>query len=189
MTLLERTTDDVAMEAVNVAQLIWPALVLTPRAGVEDRQGVDAYLYEKRIQIKGDQGIAKSGNLYIEAYEKTKGKVDQEWRVSPHRCDGYIFVTYGDTYRLTMEAIESLVAMPEFSERQISETSRGYLLPLSALDSVVLTVPFGLWADDGYRFEPCYGCFSTQFQRQAFWRIACSACGDERIDIPSLRKG
>ena len=72
---------------------------MTVSGGTEDKKGTDGYGFglfgEDRVQIKYDQRIAASGNIYHELYEKTKGNPSQLWRASPHAAKWYIFTTVG----------------------------------------------------------------------------------------------
>lgn len=120
--------DAVARRAVQIAELLWP---LRTTEATEDQLGTDAVdsATGERVQIKGDRRIVQSGQLYIELYEKTHGRPDQRWRVSPHLCDAYIFVTSGWAWRLTVAELSDIEVRLRAPVVEISETSRGLLIP------------------------------------------------------------
>ena len=113
-----------------IARSLWPHLRLTQQAGPDDRAGTDAYGFglfgEERVQIKFDQRIATSGNVYHEVYEKTLGKPDQLWRASAHTARWYIFTTDGHAWLVPVDAL----ARMEIGMRltAISATSIGFLI-------------------------------------------------------------
>ena len=109
---------------------------MTVSGGTEDKKGTDGYGFglfgEDRVQIKYDQRIAASGNIYHELYEKTKGNPSQLWRASPHAAKWYIFTTVGLAWLVATDVL----AQAEKGRQmiQISDTSMGFLIPLAAIE-------------------------------------------------------
>lgn len=117
----------IADMAVRIAQAVFPTLKIMGQT--KDRQGIDAMLQGLTVQIKGDQTIAKTGNLYHEYYEKTKHNPEQPWRRSPAPVDHFIFVTEYLLVSLPIQVMAELeIGLPL---RQINPTSIGTLIPLS----------------------------------------------------------
>ncbi len=118
----------------RIAKQLWPELIPTEPGGVADRNGIDGFLFGKKIQIKYDSMIAKTCNIYLELYEKSVNRSDQEWRTSKVNADSYIFVTTDKAYLITVNdivcAIRELASAHTLQCRAISETSIGFLIPL-----------------------------------------------------------
>ncbi len=121
----------------KIVKELWPDLKLTESGGVDDKNGIDGFLNGKKIQIKYDATIARTGNIYIELYEKTINRAYQEWRTSKVNADSYIFVTIGNAYLITVnalaEAVKTLSLSGELKCRAISDTSIGFLIPISKI--------------------------------------------------------
>lgn len=126
---------DIGHQASIVAKKLWPELVFYCKGSAKDRSGTDAVLNRHNVQIKGDIRIIQSGNIYHEVYEKTKGRPEQEWRHSPNNADLYIFVTWDSSssiaYMITIDMLA--IAEQNLPLRQISNTSIGFLIPLSKI--------------------------------------------------------
>ena len=128
---------------VTIARFLWPHLKLVEQGGDEDRRGTDGYGFglfgEEKVQIKFDARIAQSGNVYHEIWEKTKGRPDQGWRPSPHDARWFIFVTEGNAWLISTDTL----ARVEIGLRltKISETSAGFLIPLSVLEGQCQSKP------------------------------------------------
>ena len=118
-----------------IALSLWPHIKVTPEGGREDKAGTDGYGFglfgEERVQIKYDETIAKTGNVYHEIYEKTKGRPDQPWRVSPHYASWYIFATLTHAWLVPVDVLARLEAGKQL--RQISPSSMGFLVSEQAL--------------------------------------------------------
>lgn len=114
----------------KIAKELW-VLTLTESGGAEDKAGIDAWEDGETIQIKYDGTIAKTGNVYHEIYEKSKGHTEQEWRSSPHNVKQYIFVTEGFAIKIRTNEL----AMIERHLRliPISDTSMGFLIPMGKI--------------------------------------------------------
>jgi hypothetical protein len=105
---------------------------LVQRGSGEDRSGIDGYLENGlSVQIKADQKITKTGNLYHEIYEKTIDRPEQQWRHSPNSAQVIIFVTNGVAYKVHTDDLA--VAENGLVLTQISETSMGFLLSLDRI--------------------------------------------------------
>ena len=119
------------------AKELWPELTLTESGGVDDRNGIDGYLHGKKVQIKFDRTISRTGNIYVELYEKSLGRADQEWRTSKVNADSYIFITLNKAYLITVnalaEAVKTISNNNELVCRAISETSIGFLIPITKI--------------------------------------------------------
>ena len=119
------------------AKELWPELTLTENGGVDDKNGIDGYLHGRKVQVKYDDTISKTGNIYIELYEKSQGHKDQEWRTSKVNADSYVFVTSGNAYLITVnelaDAVKTLSDNNDLKCRAISETSIGFLIPLDKI--------------------------------------------------------
>lgn len=119
------------------AKELWQGLTMTESGGIDDRNGIDGYLYGKKIQVKYDGTISKTGNIYVELYEKSAGHIDQDWRASKIAADSYIFITSGEAYLISVnaiaEAVKSLSNDNALKCRAISETSIGFLIPLNKI--------------------------------------------------------
>jgi hypothetical protein len=74
------TTTEKGNYGVEVACSLWPGLEPVDGGSALDLQGCDAWLSRMRVQIKWDETIAKSGNIFHEHYEKSYEA--QPWRVS-----------------------------------------------------------------------------------------------------------
>ena len=128
----EIATGEVKKVAESIACKLWPIQLVSDPA--KDRQGQDATHKDgRRIQIKGDQYMARSKNLYIELYEKTRDNPIQPWRVSPHLADAYISVTYGFALLVPIQAIAEAAYF--WKVGQINPTSAGILIPIKSLGS------------------------------------------------------
>ena len=123
--------DEVGRTAVTIASVLWRDLVPTSTGGELDRQGVDAIQGSCRVQVKGDQRIRTSQNIYHEIWEKTLGQPTQPWRRSPGLADVYIFVTTEFALRVTVDALA--IAEKGRPLTQISATSMGFLIPISGV--------------------------------------------------------
>lgn len=110
----------------KIAKELWPDLVFASEA--EDKKGTDAHINGVSIQIKYDGTIAKTGNLYIEYYEKSEGRIDQPWRHSPMSAEKYIFVTTDIAYMVTVDALAAATIGKHITK--IKPTSIGALIPL-----------------------------------------------------------
>lgn len=105
---------------------------LVERGSDEDKSGVDGYLENGvSVQIKADQKITKTGNLYHEIYEKSIAHSDQTWRHSPNNAQVIIFVTNGVAYKIATDDLA--LAEKGLPLTQISETSMGFLLSLDRI--------------------------------------------------------
>mgnify|MGYP003395940977 CR=1 FL=1 len=108
-----------------------------PDGGAEDRRGTDARSFglfgNERVQIKFDATIAKSGNLYHELYEKTKGKEQQRWRVSPHLAEWYIFTTVGMAWLIPVDVMAEVETGLRLT--CILKSSIGLLFPFTAVEA------------------------------------------------------
>lgn len=112
-----------------MAKKLWPELVMVESGSKLDRSGIDAFLGNESVQIKNDGTIAKTGNIYHEIYEKSYE--EQEWRASPHNTKQYIFCTNGFAIRVRtseLARIEQGMCL-----KAISETSMGFLIPISRI--------------------------------------------------------
>jgi len=101
-----------------------------------DKIGIDMWDMETRhrVQLKGDFMIAYMGNLYFEMFEKTKGQEQQPWRVSPHYCQDYIFVTHEYALYIPVDAVASVCEGQNIGPlhlEQINPTSIGYRLSVA----------------------------------------------------------
>jgi hypothetical protein len=122
---------DIARFGEDIAVKIWN-VKLVERGSDKDRSGVDGYLDNGlSVQIKADQRITKTGNLYHEIYEKSIGHYEQAWRHSPNNAQVIIFVTNGVTYKVNTDDLA--VAENGLPLTQISETSMGFLLSVDRI--------------------------------------------------------
>ncbi len=130
------------------AKELWPDLILTESGGIDDKNGIDGYLHGERVQIKYDGTISRTGNVYIELYEKSIGHIDQEWRTSKVNADIYIFVTINKAYLFSVnELVGALKILSDNNElicRAISETSIGFLMPLNKINGVEKSIKRGI---------------------------------------------
>jgi len=119
------------------AKELWPELMLTKNGGIDDKNGIDAYLYGRKIQIKYDNKIQQTGNIYVELYEKSINRTDQPWRTSKVNADNYIFVTVDKAYLVSVNdlavAVKNLSNSNELKCKAISDTSIGFLIPISKI--------------------------------------------------------
>lgn len=156
------STAQIQVAAEKIACTLWPVRLLTDPE--RDRRGQDAIHEDgRRIQIKGDQYMAKSKNLYIELYEKTRGNNSQQWRVSPHLADAYISITWGVALLVPISTIAE--AAMWWEARQISQTSAGLLIPIKHLKHYE-KVTHDLWpwapADTPIVVKNQFGLFSLE---------------------------
>ncbi len=126
------TTLDIGELAPVVAKKLWPLLRLVQSGSAVDKNGTDAWLKGKRVQIKGDLEIERTQNLYHEIYEKTKGQEDQKWRHSPSNAFYYIFVTSSFAVLTTIHALAEIETGMQL--KRINATSIGFLIPLIDLE-------------------------------------------------------
>ena len=56
-------------KGVYIARELWDELELTQQGGIDDKNGIDAYLNSESVQIKYDGTIANTNNIYHEIYE------------------------------------------------------------------------------------------------------------------------
>ena len=117
-----------------MAQKLWPSIALVKGGSSIDLMGVDAYEGEEAIQIKYDETIARTRNLYHEIYEKSINHTEQNWRNSPHKCDSYIFCTKGYAIKLSVQDLA--IAELGLVLTQISATSIGFLIPISKVRGI-----------------------------------------------------
>ena len=130
------STTEVGSIGERIAASLW-RLQKAPEAA--DRAGVDFWCMDtgKRVQVKTDTEICFTGNLYLEIFEKTKGRPDQKWRLSPHDCDEYIFVTHGYAVRVPVWMIASVCMGQNIGPlhlREINPTSIGVLLSVALFE-------------------------------------------------------
>ena len=112
--------------------MLWP-LRWAETGGKEDRGGVDGWLGDTPVQLKTDTEIARSGKLYFEILEKTKGQPGQHWRPSPVAPGAtYIFISQGLALRIPSRAY--IQAKQGRSMSEVNETSQGYLIPIAILE-------------------------------------------------------
>lgn len=116
----------------------WVGLWFPPRGGVEDKAGIDAYLGRpdgyRSVQIKYDRTMARTGNVYFELYERTKGTLGQSWRPSPHAASHFLMVCDEFGILVPVDALAPLVVGRRVSK--ILETSIGVLVPIAELKPV-----------------------------------------------------
>ena len=137
------STNDVQIAAENIALHLCPRLRLTEHSALDER-GIDGWLDGKSIQIKGDQTIALTGNIYHEIYEKTRGNEQQLWRASPHSAQVWIFITDGFAILTSMNAL--CLAEIGLGLKKISETSVGFLVPIRKMERYKHTrIEHALW--------------------------------------------
>ena len=118
-----------------IAKQLWPSLELMTE-GERNRTGVDAIDDGIELQIKYDSAISRTNNIYHEIWEKTKGKPEQQWRSSPHKVDGFIFITEGFAIRISSNELAlAEIGLPLI---KISETSIGFLIPIKTLSNYEL---------------------------------------------------
>ena len=137
---------EVGRRAVYIAKKLWPSLRFLEEGSERDRGGSDMVLKnsDATVQVKGDHRIAESGNLYVEVYEKTKGKDSQKWRHSPIAPNvmAYIFITDGIAVWVSVDVLAR--ASVGRSLTQISATSIGILLSLATVEPKVVKT-HNLW--------------------------------------------
>lgn len=103
-------------------------------------EGVDAYSASgKRIQVKHDDRILKTGNVYVELGKRpfsndASRSAYKPFRAKPWSADAYVFVCGSTAFLAPVEALlEAMVGEPV---TQIRETSIGVLIPLAKLRCV-----------------------------------------------------
>ena len=96
-----------------------------------DKNGTDGYFDGKPVQIKYDEAIANTGNIYHEIWEKTKGKNEQYWRHSPSRAYAYFFVTLNQAIYVPCNELAEAEKGKKLA--MISTTSMGFLIKLEEL--------------------------------------------------------
>ena len=146
--LRDQAVNEKGRRGVLIAKKLWPQLQLVEEGSDTDKDGADAVMRsgDFLLQIKTDETIATTGNLYVEYYEKTAGKPSQAWRHSPVKGQAYIFVTKGKAIWVKVDTIAK--AANGLRVTAISGTSMGILIPLKAvvaLDETVRVVPHDLW--------------------------------------------
>jgi len=111
----------------------------------DDKEGADIFYNNQKYQVKFDNTIHRTGNLYFEMFEKTINKEHQTWRKSPiaPELKGYMFIHSINLKNIyNEEVIIYIVLMKDFKEyikenesriRQISVTSKGYLIPVNSI--------------------------------------------------------
>ena len=125
------STNQVDAIGQRAAGTLWPLRWAEPGAK-DDRKGVDGWMGDTPVQLKTDTEIARSGRLYFEIHEKTKGQPGQPWRPSPVvPGTTYIFISLGLALRIPWAAY--LQAKQGRSISQVNETSQGYLIPIPSL--------------------------------------------------------
>lgn len=121
---------------VRIACSLWPELKLTTNGGWEDKRGVDGRAFgvfgTERVQVKYDSIIAKTGNIYHELYEKTKGHIAQLWRASAHSATWYIFTTDFKAWRVHVDVLAQVEVGLKLT--RISDTSIGFLIPSAVIE-------------------------------------------------------
>ena len=110
----------------QMAKRLWASINLVENGSPIDKMGVDAYDGNRSIQIKYDETMARTENIYHEIYEKSYPA--QLWRNSPHKCDAYIFCTIGYALRVSQNELTKTEIGRTLT--QISETSVGFLIPI-----------------------------------------------------------
>ena len=108
----------------RIARIIFPALVRTDK--IEDHQGIDGYLDGLSVQIKADERIAMSRNLYHEYWEKSYKQ--EPWRRSVAPVDLFLFITDGLWVMLYAHGLAKLEKGKKLTE--IHPTSMGIKIPL-----------------------------------------------------------
>ena len=119
------------MDAIGrkAAGSLWP-IRWAEQGGSDDRKGIDGWLGDSAVQLKTDTEIARSGKLYFEIHEKTKGQPEQHWRPSPSvPGTTYIFISLGLALRIPWSAY--IQARQGRSMSEVNETSQGYLIPIA----------------------------------------------------------
>jgi len=103
-----------------------------------DKKGTDFICQGMRIQVKFDKTIEKSGNIWYEKLEKSKGKEDQKWRESPCNADLIIFGTRDKQklkwyyiYKETIEKVCKKENMIKINVLGQGFTSKGFLLKIN----------------------------------------------------------
>jgi len=111
-----------------MAKQCFPSIKLVENGNTIDKMGVDAYEGNESIQIKFDERMSKTNNIYHEIYEKSINHPEQLWRNSPHKCDAYIYCTTYFVIKITTDAL----AQEEIGLTliKISDTSIGFLIPI-----------------------------------------------------------
>jgi hypothetical protein len=124
------TTTEKGNYGVEVACSLWPGLEPVDGGSALDLQGCDAWLSRMRVQIKWDETIAKSGNIFHEHYEKSYEA--QPWRVSPGIASIYIFVTIGEAHLIAVNELAVRECNKPMRELTVKgqKTSMGILIPL-----------------------------------------------------------
>lgn len=108
----------------------------------ENKEGTDGYLHkgwpeEKKVQVKYDETIEKTQNLYKEEFEKTYPW--QDWRKSPCDADVIFFISTKAIYKVDIQEIEKMKRY--IGLKQISDTSKGYLIPLQKIRYLRIAYP------------------------------------------------
>lgn len=124
----------------EIVKRLWPQINLEPVASANDKRGIDGWLEGESVQIKYDQKIAYTGNIYDEYEEKDKNNPEQQWRKAKRIANIYIFVTGGNWEK--SDTKNSTAIMIEKGELERAErgkemveipkeapTSKGYLIP------------------------------------------------------------
>jgi hypothetical protein len=111
----------------RVVGKLWPDIYLSNNGHLLDKAGIDGFYGTRPIQIKTDDTITETGNLYLEMWEKTIGNEHQDWRCSMSKAEIYIFVTHHEA--VMVETDELAKAAKGKPIRQIKETSIGVLIP------------------------------------------------------------
>lgn len=122
----------------KMAQALWPELQLTENGSELDKNGIDGYLNGETVQIKYDKTITKTGNIYHEIYEKSKGHPEQDWRASPHNIRQYIFCT--DGFAIRVRTSELAGAEQNMKLTKILDTSMGFLIPIGTVKAEIRKV-------------------------------------------------
>ena len=116
-----------------MAKKLWSSITLVQNGSSIDKMGVDAYDGNQSLQIKYDETMSRTKNIYHEIYEKSYPA--QLWRNSPHKCDAYIFCTVGYAIRISQDELTKV----EIGHilQQISKTSVGFLIPIKDVQGEV----------------------------------------------------
>ena len=135
---------------VEIARILWPRLELVPEGSYWDKYGIDAHLDGETVQIKFDNRIALSGNIYHEIYEKSAYHHEQLWRKSPGIAENYIFTTelatsiLGYLIKVDILAIcETGKVLKTIYPNNGEATSMGFLIPVHTIECVKRQQPKG----------------------------------------------
>ena len=113
----------------RIVKTLFPELVVATIH--EDKGGLDGRIGNLTVQVKADQRISQSGNLYHEYWERTHE--GQPWRRSPASVDIFYFITEGfwiDLNANDLAILEVGLTMARIKPRG-QDTSIGVLIPLS----------------------------------------------------------